>query len=37
MNEVDKSTQDLIATFVATGYTEEMATEMVKKMLGGAK
>jgi hypothetical protein len=37
MNEFEKSQQDLIATFVATGYTEEQATEMVKKMFGGAK
>lgn len=37
MNELEKSKQDLIATFVATGYSQEQATEMVNKMFGGAK
>ena len=37
MNEFEKSQQDLIATFVATGYSQEQATEMVTKMFGLVK
>jgi hypothetical protein len=37
MNEFEKSTKELIATFVATGYSEEQATEMVNKMFGLVK
>jgi hypothetical protein len=34
MNELDQSMQDLVDSFVVTGYSEEQATEMVKKMFG---
>ena len=37
MSEFEKSQKDLIATFVATGYSEEQATEMVNKMFGVIK
>jgi polyhydroxyalkanoate synthesis regulator phasin len=34
MNELDQSMQDLVDSFVATGYSKDQATEMVKKMFG---
>ena len=37
MDEFEKSLEELKASFVATGYTEEQATEMVEKMFGGFK
>jgi hypothetical protein len=37
VSEFEKSKQDLIATFVATGYSQEQATEMVEGMFGVIK
>ena len=37
MDELEKSMEDLVATFVATGYSKEQAEEMVMKMFGSFK